>query len=66
VPDEKLLTVSQAARKLGVSANTLRRWTSRGLVPHLRTSGGQRRFSQEQIEAIIEQMRQKPEKRQED
>ena len=56
MPPEKTLNVSEAARELGVSAATLRDWTNRGLVPYLRTPGGQRRFTQEQIRQIQEQM----------
>ena len=56
MPPEKTLSVSEAARELGVSAATLRDWTNRGLVPYLRTPGGQRRFTQEQIRQIQEQM----------
>lgn len=50
--NDSTLTVSQAARELGVPVTTLRRWTNRNLVPFLRTLGGQRRFTQEQIRQI--------------
>lgn len=38
------LSVSAAARALGVSPSTLRLWASEGRVPHVRTAGGHRRF----------------------
>lgn len=42
--DEGLLSVSAAARLLGVSSSSLRAWAAAGLVPHARTAGGHRRF----------------------
>jgi excisionase family DNA binding protein len=41
------LSVSAAAKALGVSASTLRLWASEGRVPHVRTAGGHRRFDPE-------------------
>lgn len=42
---DKLLSISQAAKVLGVAESTLRRWESEGrLVPDERTKGGQRRY----------------------
>lgn len=41
------LSVSAAARALGVSSSTLRLWASEGRVPHVRTAGGHRRFDPE-------------------
>ena len=38
------LTLTQACRKLGVTANTLRRWADRGQIPSFVTPGGHRRF----------------------
>ena len=42
--DGPWLSVSAAARALGVSPSTLRLWASEGRVPHVRTAGGHRRF----------------------
>lgn len=39
-----LLSVSAAARLLGVSSSSLRAWAAAGRVPHTRTAGGHRRF----------------------
>jgi len=47
------LTTSQAARELGVSLSTVRRWTDMGYLSSYRTPGGQRRFSREQIDAFL-------------
>lgn len=43
------LSVSAAARALGVSSSTLRLWASEGRVPHVRTAGGHRRFDPEAL-----------------
>jgi excisionase family DNA binding protein len=47
------LSTSQAARALGVSLGTIRRWSDMGYLQSYRTPGGQRRFSHEQIERFI-------------
>ena len=51
------LTASQAARHLGVSISTLRRWSDAGHVEASRTPGGQRRFSVEQLDAFLDSLR---------
>ena len=52
----KLLTISEAARELGVHPNTLRGWVDRRLVPAVRLPSGHRRFEPEQIERIKREM----------
>jgi len=47
------LTVSQVAAELGVSENTIRRWSDAGYLTAYRTPGGQRRFSREAIDAFM-------------
>jgi excisionase family DNA binding protein len=47
------LSTSQAAQALGVSLGTIRRWSDMGYLQSYRTPGGQRRFSQEQIETFL-------------
>ncbi len=47
------LSTSQAAQALGVSLGTIRRWSDMGYLHSYRTPGGQRRFSQEQIEVFV-------------
>ncbi len=48
-----VFTSSQAARYLGVSLATIRRWTDAGYLTGYRTPGGQRRFSREQLDDFI-------------
>jgi excisionase family DNA binding protein len=50
------LTVSQAAAELGVSVATVRRWSNAGYLKGYRTPGGQRRFTQEQIEEFVQSL----------
>jgi excisionase family DNA binding protein len=47
------LSTSQAARALGVSIGTIRRWSDLGYLDSYRTPGGQRRFSRDQIEQFV-------------
>jgi excisionase family DNA binding protein len=46
-------TSSQAARYVGVSLATIRRWTDAGHIRCYRTPGGQRRFSRDQLDSFI-------------
>jgi excisionase family DNA binding protein len=48
-----VFTSSQAARYLGVSLATVRRWTDAGYVSCYRTPGGQRRFARTQLDDFI-------------
>jgi excisionase family DNA binding protein len=51
-----VFTSSQAARYLGVSLATVRRWTDAGHINCYRTPGGQRRFSRAQLDEFIASM----------
>jgi excisionase family DNA binding protein len=51
-----LMQVREAARALGVSENTIRRWEERGLIPAVRLPSGVRRFRPEDIEAAKARM----------
>ncbi|MGI8552349.1 MAG: MerR family DNA-binding transcriptional regulator [Dehalococcoidia bacterium] len=42
--ERELLTISEAAKRLGVSTNTMRAWADRGLVPVVKLPSGHRRF----------------------
>ena len=54
VPTSRLgLSTSEAARHLGVSLSTIRRWSDMGHLRGYRTPGGQRRFSIEQLDEFI-------------
>jgi excisionase family DNA binding protein len=57
------LSTSQAARALGVSLGTIRRWSDLGYLDSYRTPGGQRRFSREQIEQFVSSLQQGSERR---
>ena len=57
------LSTSQAARTLGVSLGTIRRWSDMGYLDSYRTPGGQRRFSREQIEQFLNSLQQGGEQR---
>lgn len=47
---EKQLTISEAAKALGVSIQTVRRWEAQGKISAARTLGDQRRFAQSEID----------------
>jgi len=47
------LRVQQAADVLGVSANTVRRWTADGRLACQRTPSGQRRFLVDDLEQVL-------------
>jgi excisionase family DNA binding protein len=49
-------TSSQAARYLGVSLATIRRWADAGYLSCYRTPGSQRRFSRRQLDDFIASM----------
>jgi DNA-binding transcriptional MerR regulator len=47
-----MIRITAAAREIGVSATSLRRWTRRGLAPSLKSPGNQRYFTDDQIHEI--------------
>lgn len=51
-PDD-LLPVGEAARILGVSTDTMRRWHREGVLSAVRTVGNQRRFRRSDLEALL-------------
>jgi excisionase family DNA binding protein len=46
----KLLTISEAAGRLGVSSGTLRSWADKGIVKAIKLPSGYRRFTEAEIE----------------
>ncbi|MQA74741.1 MAG: MerR family DNA-binding transcriptional regulator [Solirubrobacterales bacterium] len=52
----ELMQVREAARALGVSENTIRRWEERGLIPAVRLPSGVPRFRREDVEAVQARM----------
>jgi excisionase family DNA binding protein len=55
-PSRLSLTASQAARHLGVSISTVRRWSDAGHLQAYRTPGGQRRFSVQQLDDFMDSL----------
>ncbi|OAT86323.1 IS607 family transposase [Desulfotomaculum copahuensis] len=49
----ELLTISKAAKKLGVHPNSLRNWEKRGLIKPVRLPGGQRRYSMDELNRLL-------------
>ena len=53
------LSTSEAARHLGVSLSTVRRWSDAGHLRGYRTPGGQRRFTVEQLDEFLASLEQR-------
>jgi excisionase family DNA binding protein len=51
--DDYWLSVHEASAMLGVSLSTLRRWADAGKIPIHRTLGGHRRFSHQELQALV-------------
>jgi excisionase family DNA binding protein len=51
-----LLGVREAARRLGVHENTLRRWEQAGLIHAVKLPTGVRRFRTEDVEKLVREM----------
>ncbi len=49
----ELLTIGDAARVLGVSVDTMRRWEREGKVAPTRTVGGQRRYRRAELDKLV-------------
>jgi len=45
-----LVPIGEAAKILGVSVGTVRRWEQEGKLSAIRTLGGQRRFSRDDLD----------------
>ena len=54
------LSTSEAARHLGVSLSTVRRWSDAGHLRGYRTPGGQRRCTQEQLDDFMASLQRGP------
>ena len=57
---DELLTIKDAAKLLGVSTKTLRRWESNGHLVPQRTIGNQRRYSKNELEVLFTSSKGKP------
>jgi len=51
---KELLTINQAAKRLGVAKKTIRRWETSGKITSKRTAGGHRRFDISKLKRQIE------------
>ncbi len=50
----ELLTISKAAKKLGVHPNSLRNWERHGLIKPVRLPKGQRRYSMDELNRLLQ------------
>ena len=53
-PTEGYLRIGDAARRLGVSVDTLRVWTDAGRISTRRTPGGQRMYDPADIASLLD------------
>lgn len=51
--DQALVPIGEAARLLGVSISSLRRWEREGKLVALRTPAGHRRFRRADLDALV-------------
>ena len=49
----KYWRIAEAAKYLGVSTSTLRNWEDAGMITPLRTPTNARRYTREQLDAIL-------------
>lgn len=56
-PPDDQLRIGEAAALLGVSTDTLRRWTTAGRLSSARTAGGQRMVRREDVARLIAERR---------
>ncbi len=52
-----MLHPRQVAAMFGVDPKTVRRWALNGQIPHILTPGGHRRFSENALLAVMENLR---------
>ena len=57
-----MLTVGQAASRIGIHPNTLRSYAAAGLIAFLRLPGGHRRFAVADVETFIDRLRGVPDR----
>jgi len=51
---ERYLSRGEAAEHLGVKPRTIQQWAQDGRIPFIRTFGGHRRFSEKDLDALVE------------
>ncbi|MER7131690.1 BldC family transcriptional regulator [Streptosporangium saharense] len=52
-PAERLLTPGEVAHIFGVDPKTVNRWSLTGRIPSLKTPGGQRRYRETDVNALL-------------
>jgi excisionase family DNA binding protein len=52
--EPRYLRTAQVAELLQVSPKTVSRWAQEGMLPHVRTLGGHRRYPDQEIRALLE------------
>jgi excisionase family DNA binding protein len=57
---ERLLRTSEVAELFSVSSRTVREWARRGLLPTIRTPGGQHRFPERPVRELLHRVRGMP------
>ena len=63
LPNQNPYSITEASRILGVSPTTLRRWEDEGRLTPARTPGGDRRFSPDDIQNILQSFRKETDQR---
>ena len=56
MPTRSIVGISEAASRLGVHQNTIRKWADDGIIPSLRLPSGHRRFEVDELERFKEAM----------
>jgi excisionase family DNA binding protein len=56
VQDEMLLTTGEAATRMGIHPDTLRRWADKGIVPVTRLPNGHRMFRPSDIKHEVKKL----------
>jgi excisionase family DNA binding protein len=59
-PEGRLLHTSEVAELFQVPPRTVTGWAKRGLLPHIRTLGGHRRYPEAAIRALVTVMQPQP------
>ncbi|HZD67435.1 MAG TPA: helix-turn-helix domain-containing protein [Actinomycetes bacterium] len=54
---DRLLRTSEVAELFSVSSRTVREWARRGLLPTIRTPGGQHRFPERPVRELLHRVR---------
>ena len=57
VPEKFYFKISHASRYLGISANTLRKYTDLGLIQAKRLPGGDRLYSKDELDTFYNSLR---------